>query len=77
MEETLNILIIDDDEVDRMAVSRALKAAKVRMKLSEASDYSEAVQILENNDFDCIFVDYLLPGKDGLVVVQEIRASGF
>ncbi|WP_414619835.1 ATP-binding protein [Calothrix sp. CCY 0018] len=76
MEETLNILIIDDDEVDRMAVSRALKAANVRMKLSEASDYSEAVEILEHNDFDCIFVDYLLPGKDGLVVVQEIRASG-
>jgi signal transduction histidine kinase len=76
MEETLNILIIDDDEVDRMAVSRALKAASVRMKLSEASDYSEAVEILENNNFDCIFVDYLLPGKDGLAVVQEIRASG-
>ncbi len=76
MEETLNILIIDDDEVDRMSISRALKAANVGMKLSEASDYSEAVEILEHNDFDCIFVDYLLPGKDGLVVVQEIRASG-
>ncbi|MGB3640749.1 MAG: ATP-binding protein [Rivularia sp. (in: cyanobacteria)] len=76
MEETLNILIIDDDEVDRMAVSRALKSASVRTKLSEASDYSEAVEILEKNDFDCIFVDYLLPGKDGLAVVQEIRASG-
>ena len=45
MEETLNILIIDDDEVDRMAVSRALKAASVRMKWSEANDYSEAIGI--------------------------------
>ena len=52
MEETLNILIIDDDEVDRMAVSRALKAASVRMKLSEARDYSEAIGILESNEFD-------------------------
>ena len=76
MEETLNILIIDDDEVDRMAVSRALKSASVPTKLSEASDYSEAIEILEKNDFDCIFVDYLLPGKDGLAVVQDIRASG-
>jgi signal transduction histidine kinase len=76
MEETLNILIIDDDEVDRMAVIRALKTASVGIKFSEASDYSEAIEILENNKFDCIFVDYLLPGKDGLAVVKEIRASG-
>ncbi|MEO1429584.1 MAG: ATP-binding protein [Cyanobacteria bacterium J06633_8] len=76
MEETYSILIIDDDEVDRMAISRALKAAGFKMKLLEASDYSEAVEILEKTDFDCIFVDYLLPGKDGLAVVQEIRTSG-
>jgi len=76
MEETLKILIIDDDEVDRMAVNRALKAAGIRMEFLEASDYSEAIQILEEKDFDCVFVDYLLPGKDGLALVQEIRASG-
>lgn len=76
MEETLKILIIDDDEVDRMAVSRALKAAAIRMELSEAIDYSEAIEILEEKIFDCVFVDYLLPGKDGLALVQEIRASG-
>ena len=76
MEETLKILIIDDDEVDRMAVTRALKAAAVRMELSEATDYSEAIEILEEKQFDCVFVDYLLPGKDGLALVKEIRASG-
>jgi len=76
MEENLKILIIDDDEVDRMAVSRALKAAGIKMKLFEASDYSGAFEILAENEFDCIFVDYLLPGKDGLALVQEIRTSG-
>ncbi|BAY83050.1 response regulator receiver signal transduction histidine kinase [Calothrix parasitica NIES-267] len=76
MEETLKILIIDDDEVDRMAVTRALKAVAIRMELSEATDYSEAVEILEEKQFDCVFVDYLLPGKDGLALVKEIRASG-
>ena len=76
MEETLKILIIDDDEVDRMAVSRALKAAGIRIEFSEATDYSEAVEILAEKNFDCVFVDYLLPGKDGLALVQEIRTSG-
>lgn len=76
MEENLKILIIDDDQVDRMAVSRALKAAGIKMKLFEASDYSGAFEILAENEFDCIFVDYLLPGKDGLALVQEIRTSG-
>ncbi|MEO1186022.1 MAG: ATP-binding protein, partial [Cyanobacteria bacterium J06636_27] len=50
--------------------------AAIRMELSEASDYSEAIEILEVKKFDCVFVDYLLPGKDGLALVKEIRASG-
>ncbi|MGF1675008.1 MAG: ATP-binding protein, partial [Rivularia sp. (in: cyanobacteria)] len=76
MEENLKILIIDDDEVDRMAVNRALKTAGIKINLFEASDYSGAFEILAENEFDCIFVDYLLPGKDGLALVQEIRTSG-
>jgi len=38
MEEMVKILVVDDDEVDRMAVRRALKAAGMQMELSEADD---------------------------------------
>jgi len=43
MEKTLKILVVDDDEVDRMAVRRALTKAGVQVELSEVGDASCAI----------------------------------
>lgn len=76
MQEILRILIIDDDKVDRMAVCRALRTAKVNFEVYEAEDYQSAIALLQERSFDCIFVDYALPDKDGLAIVQELRSKG-
>jgi signal transduction histidine kinase len=73
MEETLKVLVVDDDEVDRMAVRRALAKANVQVRLSEAKSFSEALTFLEDEVFDCAFLDYQLPELDGLILVQEVR----
>ncbi|HEY9808825.1 MAG TPA: response regulator [Halomicronema sp.] len=77
MEEILKILVVDDDQVDRMAVRRALQSASVRMELSEAADCATALATLTQKTFDCVFLDYLLPDGDGLTLVKEIRSAGF
>ncbi|MBD1925866.1 response regulator [Trichocoleus sp. FACHB-90] len=77
MEETLKILIVDDDEVDRMAVRRSLKTAGIKMEVVEAINCQEAIASLRHGDFDCVFLDYRLPDGDGLSLVQDIRSSGF
>jgi signal transduction histidine kinase len=76
METALNLLIVDDDEVDRMAVRRALKSADVQAILTEACDAAEALATLQRAPFDCVFLDYRLPDQDGLALVQAIRAAG-
>jgi signal transduction histidine kinase len=76
MEEIWKILVVDDDQVDRMAVYRALKAAGMKLILSEAGDYAMAIAALKESTFDCIFLDYRLPDKDGLVLVQDLRQNG-
>jgi two-component system sensor histidine kinase/response regulator len=76
MEESLRVLIVDDDEVDRITVQRALKNAGMAVTFSEASDCEQAIAILENKEFDCVFVDYRLPDQDGLALVQNIRGLG-
>ncbi|WAL60726.1 ATP-binding protein [Thermocoleostomius sinensis A174] len=76
MEETLKVLVVDDDEVDRMAVHRALTKANVQVQLSEARSFSEALTLLEDEVFDCAFLDYQLPELDGLILVQEVRKQG-
>ncbi|MBM0741415.1 response regulator [Phormidium sp. CLA17] len=73
MEETLKILVVDDDAVDRMAVRRSLTMAEVEMSLSEAVDCSTAIAELKKIDFDCIFLDYRLPDRDGLSLIEELR----
>ena len=70
MEESLNILIVDDDEVDRMAVRRALLKSGMAITVTEATTCAEALVLLEANLYDCSFVDYGLPDQNGLALVQ-------
>ena len=75
MKETLRILVVDDDEVDRMAVRRSLTQAGVCMELSEVTDGREALATLKTNTYDCVFLDYRLPDQDGLALIQRLRSA--
>ncbi|NJK29158.1 MAG: response regulator [Acaryochloris sp. RU_4_1] len=76
MENSLKILVVDDDEVDRMAVRRALKTAGVLVDCAETCDATATLATLKTKSFDCIFLDYRLPDQDGLSLVQAIRELG-
>jgi len=83
MQKLLKILVVDDDEIDRIAVHRGLKKAGLEIEFSEASSYSEAlvmltekVNNLKRNFFDCVFLDYRLPDRDGLALIQELQNRG-
>ncbi len=76
MAEVLNILIIDDDHIDRMAVKRALNTTNMRAQVAEASDAAEGIDMLKRRPFDCALLDYQLPDRDGLDALREIRRAG-
>jgi CheY-like chemotaxis protein len=76
MSELFRVLIVDDDQVDRMAVLRALRSAGVELESEEAQSVGEALTALERAEFDCVFLDYQLPGGDGLRVLREARERG-
>ena len=46
-EEQFSILLVDDDEVDRLTVKRALKKARVAIELAEAENGTEALSLLK------------------------------
>lgn len=46
MEKRIEILVVDDDEVDRMAVRRSLKSAGFSIKFSEAETCAQALEKL-------------------------------
>jgi len=76
MEEPLSILVVDDDEVDRMILRRALRQANILSDLREAEDCATALAALDEASYDCIFVDYRLPDKNGMALVQNLRSDG-
>jgi len=82
MKVPLRVLIVDDDEVDRMAVRRALRVTGSMLDFTEAVDAKSAIAILtsvelkEKVPFDCIFLDYRLPDQNGLAVLKILREIG-
>ncbi|VBB05468.1 pac motif [Lucifera butyrica] len=76
MDEQLKVLIIDDDDVDRMTVKRFLQSATLHVAVTEASDGVSGITQLQGQNFDCVFLDYQLPREDGAAVLQSIRAAG-
>ncbi|MEL6354198.1 MAG: ATP-binding protein [Cyanobacteria bacterium J06627_28] len=76
MKNTLSVLIVDDDEVDRMALQRALKQTSFNVSISEAIDADIALEQISGGHYDCIFLDYNLPGQNGLGLTLDIRSRG-
>ena len=69
----MNILLVDDVEVDRLAVARALRSAGLEATLQEAGSVAAAVTALGASAFDCVLLDYQLPGGDGLDVLRTLK----
>ncbi len=68
----LNLLIIDDDEVDRMALRRTLKKTEIDANVVEVGSRAEGLAALQSASFDCVFLDYQLPDGDGLTLLREL-----
>jgi PAS domain S-box-containing protein len=69
-QERLKILLLDDDEVDRMAIGRYIQKENLPYDLETVTSLSEANQKLQNNNYDLALLDYLLPDGKGLDLLQ-------
>ncbi len=76
MEEKLKILVVEDDEVDRVIVRLAMTEAGMRMELDEVKDGNHGFSALINNHYDCVFLDYHLRNQDCLTLIHKINSSG-
>ena len=67
----LKILIVDDEEYNRLLFKMILERWKV--KYYEASNGNEALELLKTDRYDLLFMDSRMPGIDGLKATQIIR----
>lgn len=66
----VRILLVDDDEVDRMAARRILRDTGLETDVREVRNVEEAGHALRNEPFDCALVDYWLPDGEGVDVLR-------
>jgi CheY-like chemotaxis protein len=68
-----NVLIVDDSRFSRLSL-RAVVADKFPdYYICEAANGAEALAIADEMMLDVVFLDYNMPGEDGLTVGRRIR----
>lgn len=77
MNTHLRLLLIDDDELDRQIVTRALDKSSITCTVVQAITAADGLKLAEEQKFDAIFLDYRLPDMDGLDVLKVLRGGQF
>jgi len=67
-----NLLLIEDDDVDREAIRRLLRD---RYTIYEAPTAETALHLLETMRPHCVLLDYRLPDLDGLQLIPKFAAA--
>jgi CheY-like chemotaxis protein len=66
-------LIVDDSRSARVILSRMLEQHGMTVDTAESAE--QALEYLQRNRPDVIFMDHLMPGMDGFQAVQAIKAD--
>ena len=64
------ILVVDDDAAIRSLVRRVLERAGY--EVATARDGGEAIALIARDDYDVVLLDVMMPGVDGLEVVESL-----
>jgi PAS domain S-box-containing protein len=70
----MRILLVEDNSDHRELMRLALTGHDSSWKVEAVASGEEALRLLSGGEvFDVVFLDYSLPGRDGLEVLEEIR----
>jgi PAS domain S-box-containing protein len=69
----LRLLLVEDDELDRRAVRRCLQQCGIPVTAEDATSAEETLQRIASVRYDCVLLDYYIPGVTGLALFQKIR----
>ena len=73
----IRILLVEDDEHDRLAFRRTFKKSHMVVEITECDRAEDALQRLsvEPSVFDLVVVDHQLPGMSGLHLCKKLIAE--
>lgn len=69
----IRVLLVDDDDAYRHLAASRLEQVADRFTTTTAEGASVALERLEAESYDCVVVDYVMPGMDGLEFLRTVR----
>jgi two-component system, NtrC family, nitrogen regulation response regulator NtrX len=69
-----SLLVVDDEPNTLASLSRAFRLAGHEATVCDNA--SKALELARTQNFDLIFSDVVMPGKDGLSFLEDLRAQG-
>ena len=75
MQNSLTLLLIEDDMIERMKFSRTLNKLGFKHQVTEAKNGEEALEALDRKDNmpDIIFLDLNMPRLNGLEFLKRLK----
>ena len=70
--EPIRILVVEDEKINAMVVSAMLK--KLGHEVHMATNGLQALEMIKDSTFDCIFMDIQMPEMDGVETTLAIRS---
>lgn len=71
----LRALIVDDEYPAREELRYLLRSFEEVEVVGEATQASEALQLINNIDYDLCFIDIKMPGRSGLELAKEVSKN--
>ncbi|MCR5107526.1 MAG: response regulator [Lachnospiraceae bacterium] len=65
------VLMIDDNPMNLMVFKSLLKRTKIQVDMTENGD--NGLSLTSEKKYDIIFLDHMMPGKDGIEILHELR----
>ena len=74
MQETLKVLVVDDDARLRSLLERYLTEQNFTVRVAQDSEQMD--RLLTRENFHLMVLDLMLPGEDGLSICKRLRNEG-
>ncbi|MEN0036461.1 MAG: EAL domain-containing protein [Cellvibrio sp.] len=73
-EKSINLLLVEDDDVDLEKILRLLKQTLLKLTIVEANSAAQTLTLINQQQFDCAILDYQLKDAMGSELINKIQS---
>lgn len=73
----MRVLLVDDERLLLVSLSRALQVKRPEWVIETASDGVEAMRLLKSQHVDLLITDVQMPGMDGFALLMQVRKDPY